>query len=266
MFDLEQVCISRLAVCDAAGDNDRVALRKLKRGGGNLLRAEEEDLGGRINLTHLRDDPPGESKLTPGLLVCREADDVDRSAEPRDHAGGHAGERVGDDRLCLEVDRHAAGRVGERVRLILDHELILAEAADVIDAVLGRLRDAGHGLDRKYRILAGSRLAGEHDRAGAVVDRVRDVGGLGAGRARAVDHGFKHLGGGDDALAEETAAGNKILLHRRQPVKRHLDAHVAAGDHDAFAVLADLFDGQFEVIAFYKPPAEFFHKYILSPV
>ena len=132
--------------------------------------------------------------------------------------------------------------MGERVRLILDHELILAEAADVIDAVLGRLRDAGHGLDRKYRILAGSRLAGEHDRAGAVVDRVGDVGGLGAGRARAVDHGFQHLGGGDDALAEEAAAGNKILLHRRKPVKRNLDAHVAAGDHDAFAFLADLFD------------------------
>ena len=43
--------------------------------------------------------------------------------------------------------------------------------------------DAGHGLHRDDRVLADARLAGEHDRVGAVEHGVGDVGGLGAGRA-----------------------------------------------------------------------------------
>ena len=95
-----------------------------------------------------------------------------------------------------------------------------------------------HGSDR---IFARRRLTGEHDGARAVIDRVGNVGNLRPRRARIVDHGFEHFRGRNDALAEQTALGNEILLDRRQLRKRNLHAQIAPADHNAGARLTDLF-------------------------
>lgn len=56
-----------------------------------------------------------------------------------------------------------------------------------------------------------------------------------------MDHGFEHFRGRNDALAEQTALGNEILLDRRQLRKRNLHAQIAPADHNAGARLTDLF-------------------------
>ena len=69
-------------------------------------------------------------------------------------------------------------------------------------------------------------------RVGAVEDGVRHVGRLGPGGPRVVDHRVQHLGGDDDRLGLLPAQLDRPLLHQRHAFERHLDAEVAAGDHD----------------------------------
>ena len=78
---------------------------------------------------------------------------------------------------------------------------------------------------------ANGRLRREEDRIGAVEDRVGDVAGLGAGRARGDDHRLEHLGRHDRRHAEVEGAPNELLLDDRHLLERQLDAEVAPGDH-----------------------------------
>ena len=124
----------------------------------------------------------------------------------------------------------------------MDLKLRLGEALGVVDVRLGVFGDAGHGAQRLDGVLACGRLAGEHDGARAVIDGVGHVGDLGAGGADVVRHALEHFGRGDDALAKQAALADELLLDARQLLIRHLDAHVAAGDHDAGALGEDLLD------------------------
>ena len=180
--------------------------------------------------------------MPPGALVGGDAQDRGGGAEAGDHAHGLAGDGADRDGFRVQIDGHAADGVGDRVHGVLDGELRLAEAALVVDVALGLLGDAGHGLQRQLRILARGGLAGEHDGAAAVVDGVGHVGGLGAGGAGLVNHGFQHLGGGDHALAQHAALGDQLLLNGWQLLEGNLHAHVAATDHDAGAGLTDFVD------------------------
>ena len=111
-----------------------------------------------------------------------------------------------------EVAGHAARRVRDRVDHVLDLERLGAEQRLIVDMLFRFLHDLGHGLHSSDRIFARRRLTGEHDGARAVIDRVGNVGNLRPRRARIVDHGFEHFRGRNDALAEQTALGNEILL------------------------------------------------------
>ena len=113
-------------------------------------------------------------------------------------------------------------------------------AAVIVDGALGVLGDAAHGSNGLYRVLADRGLAGQHDRGGAVVNCVRDVGNLCAGRTRVLRHALEHLGRGDDALAAGDAGLDDVLLDLRQLLERNLNAQVAAGDHDAVRLVEDL--------------------------
>ena len=73
----------------------------------------------------------------------------------------------------------------------------LRNLVPVVEARLDGAGDPVHHLDRLDRELADRGLAREHDRGGAVEDRVRDVGRLGAGGLGLMDHRLEHLGGGD---------------------------------------------------------------------
>ncbi len=55
-----------------------------------------------------------------------------------------------------------------------------------------------------------------------------------------MDHGFEHFRCRNDALAEQTALGNEILLDRGQLRKRNFNAQIAPADHNAGARLTDL--------------------------
>ena len=132
--------------------------------------------------------------------------------------------------------------MADGVERVVDLKLRLGEALGIVDVRLGILGDAGHGAQRLDGVLARGRLAGEHDGARAVIDGVGDVSDLGAGGADVVRHALEHLGRGDDALAEQAALADELLLDARQLLIRHLDAHVAAGDHDAGALGEDVLD------------------------
>src|SRR5699024_4535071 len=82
----------------------------------------------------------------------------------------------------------------------------------------------------------------KHDGPGTVIDGVGHGGDLGTGGARVDDHGIQHLGGGDADLAGAHGAVDQVLLDRRDLRKVDLDAHIAAGDHDAVGDRQDLVD------------------------
>ncbi len=90
-------------------------------------------------------------------------------------------------------------------------------------------------------VLAAGGFGGEHDGVGAVEDGVGDVAGFGARGARVFDHRFEHLRGGDDRLAPGGGAADHVLLNHRNFFRRHLDAEIAAGDHDSVGGFEDFF-------------------------
>ncbi len=121
------------------------------------------------------------------------------------------------------ADRVGGGRVGDR--------LVEVDAGAVALVVFDLHRDAVHHRHRFLRPHARGGLGRKHDRVGAVVDRVGDVGHFGAGRLRALDHRFEHLRGDDHRLAEAARGEHDALLQRGHFLRVQLDAEVAAGDH-----------------------------------
>ena len=99
--------------------------------------------------------------------------------------------------------------------------------------------DLAHHLHRFERIAARGRFGREHHRVGAVVDRGRHIGGLGARRHRGRDHRLEHLGGHDHRLAGLAAGAHDALLDRRHLLGRHFHAQVAARHHHRIGFLDD---------------------------
>jgi len=97
---------------------------------------------------------------------------------------------------------------------------------------LGAHGDAVHHRHRVDRIVAGGRFGRQHHCVGAVIDGCRDVRGFGARRRRCVDHRIQHLRRDDHRLAVAAAGADDALLQRRHVLGRHLDAEIAARDHD----------------------------------
>ena len=106
--------------------------------------------------------------------------------------------------------------------------------------VLGGGDDPGHRLDGLDGVLPHARLAGEHHGVGAVEDRVRDVGGLRAGRPRVGDHRLEHLGRHDHRLGVAAGLVDHPLLQERHVLERALHPEVAAGHHERVERLDDL--------------------------
>lgn len=198
----------------------------------------------RAGLDHLFDARPFASE-----------DGVDAPAQV-DVARDHVVRRVGDNRCLRAVLRHDArgvaglGRREDRRRARLVRELYgrvrdgvcdggaFANAARADDGVvlerfLHAQGDGTHHLDRLDGVIAARGLAREHDGVRAVKDGVADVRDLRACGARVRGHGFEHLRGDDDGLADGIALADDFLLDDRDILCRHLDAEIAARDHDA---------------------------------
>ena len=148
-----------------------------------------------------------------------------------------------DDRRRVEIHSRRTGRMGDRVGDVRPiHQGAALETAVKIHVRLSPQGNLHHGLQGLHRILSVGRLAGEHDGAGSLVNGVRHVGSLRAGRARVLDHGIQHLGRRDHRLSGLEDLADQHLLDHRHVLQRDLYAHVAAGDHDAVGHPQDLVD------------------------
>ena len=116
------------------------------------------------------------------------------------------------------------------------------ETIGIIDVFLGPAGNLCHRFNCFDRVVTGCRLTRKHNRTGAVVDSVCDVGNFGTGRTEVVNHRFQHFSCSNDPLAKQSALGNQHLLDTGQLLVRNLDAHVTTADHDAVTLRADLFD------------------------
>ena len=241
-LDPDHIRIPALAGGVAAGHDHGVAVVEVQDALGLLEGEVVEHVHARELLGQQRHHAPGESQLVPGALAGGKAEDRDRRAEARDHAHREAADGRDHNGLRVKVDGHGAGRVGDGVHPVVDGNALRLEEADIVDVALGLLGDLAHDAHGVHRVLARGGLAGEHDGAGAVIDGVGHVADFGAGGAGIGDHALEHFGRGDDALAEHAALGDEVFLDGGQLRERHLDAEVAAGDHDALADGADLVD------------------------
>src|SRR3989344_5155923 len=119
--------------------------------------------------------------------------------------------------------------------------LAVARVCHVI-FLLGDATHAVHGRDRLNRILARGGLGRKHDGIGAVEHGVGHVGDFGARRHRAVDHGFHHLGGGNDRLVHLARELDQAFLNRWHRGIPESHRQVTAHDHDRVRNLDDLHD------------------------
>ena len=114
----------------------------------------------------------------------------------------------------------------------------------MIDAIgrvgLDLLGDAVHRRDRLDRILPGRGFRRQHHGVGAFEDRGRDVGHLGARRHRIGDHRFQHLRRDHHRLAGAARGARDLLLDAGHFLERHLDAEIAARDHQRVGEVHDL--------------------------
>ena len=163
----------------------------------------------------------------------RDREDRDLGPERGDDPRGAAALGRDDDRREAEPVGRADGALGDRGRDVALADLDpVEEPVAVGEVLLGRARDPVHRRDRLDRVVADRRLLGEHDRVGAVVDRVGDVGDLGPRRPVAGHHRGEHLGRRDHRLRLLAGEPDQPLLGRRHVLDRQLDAEVAARDHD----------------------------------
>ena len=158
----------------------------------------------------------------------------------RDAQRGRARTGPADDRRQIQRLGDLPRGVGDGVA---DGRLRLG-ALRIEHAAIGRialhfLADPVHGRDRLDRKLAGRRFRRQHDGVGAFVDRGGDVGDLGAGRHRALDHRFQHLGGDHHRLAGAPRQPRHLLLQARHPLQRQFDAEIAARHHQRVGGLDD---------------------------
>ncbi|MNQ50433.1 hypothetical protein D3C85_643780 [compost metagenome] len=101
------------------------------------------------------------------------------------------------------------------------------------------LHDAVHDGDRFQRIVARRGLGRQHQGVGALIDGVGHVGRLSPRRGRRTGHGFQHLRRHDGRHAALAGGAQDLLLGDRHFFRVHLDAQIAARDHDAVAVVED---------------------------
>ena len=154
--------------------------------------------------------------------------------EAADHLSGHASLADGEDGIGANVHGRGAGGVGRGGRdgkTVLAHHLHGPHRRVHIGLSL-----AGNGIHRPhslYGILARSRLAGEHDGRGSIINGVGHVGDLRPGGTGIFNHGVQHLGGGNDRLAAGHTFGNHILLQNGDLGEVDFHAQIAAGHHDA---------------------------------
>ena len=202
--------------------------------------AETERFQRSLTSSRLRDlerrHAPLERELAHRPAGVGQRDDRPARAQARHRGRRLPGDRRHEDRLRAQRLGEVAGRVRHGAA---DGRVLvrLRQLVAVVHARLDHARDPIHGRDRLDRVVADGRLAGEHQRGGAVEDRVRDVARLGARRLGLVHHRLEHLRRGDHRLPDLEAAEDDPLLQQRHERRADLDAEVAARDHDRVGLL-----------------------------
>ena len=102
--------------------------------------------------------------------------------------------------------------------------------------------DACHSAHCLNRICTACCLAGEHEGVGVVEYCTGDIRHFGTCRTWVLYHGVQHLRSHDDRLLGEDALLDDHALDAGDALSWNLDAEIAAGNHDAVAVLDNLVD------------------------
>ena len=226
------------------GDDNNISAADHIRLLGRVHGMVEESVGVAFLGDEQRNHAPGQVQLAAHVLLCGAAYDGIQGPEFRELPGGDAGFGHGDDGPGIQVVGGGTGGVRDGVGHVKGHVAVVpgVEPADIVDALLGLFRDAHHGFQGLHRVLARRGLPGEHDAAGAVVDGVGHICGLGPGGTGVFHHGIQHLGGGNHLLARQIGFLDQLLLQHRNVLKGDLHAHISSGDHDAVSNPKDFVD------------------------
>ena len=188
-------------------------------------------------------DAVGQGKVAHGLFLITDGQDGILAAEGSQIAGGAAAVAVGDDGTDAQLDGGLDGLLGQEGGDVV--AVLVQGDADVVVGqfvLLGLGGNLGHGPDGFHGIFAVGGLAAQHEGVRTVVDGIGDVGHLGAGGARVVDHRVEHLGGHDDGFLGQDTLADEDTLNAGDALLRHLDAQVATGYHHAVGHFEDFVD------------------------
>ena len=190
---LQKIGVTGAAKRNACSEDNDVSLLNVAGSFGCFCGVEKKDFHAVFFLDQNRGDSPGHIQLSAGMLFRRASDDQASRTVFGYHAGGISGTADGDDGLGSQVNGRHTGRVGNsgchvgRMFSVEDAELLVI--GNISFCTDGNLY---HGAESFHRVFAGSSLAGKHDGAGSLIDRIGNVRCLRTGGTGILDHGIQH--------------------------------------------------------------------------
>ena len=131
------------------------------------------------------------------------------------------------------------GEVGTRIDVVFT-ELIL----------FSLFGNGSHRLHCLEGIFTRSRFTAEHQRIGAIVDGIGDVGHFRTSRTWVVDHGVQHLRCHNHGFLRLDTLLNDLALDARNALDGHFDAEVTARNHDTIRSLDNFVDIVYTLLVF----------------
>ena len=99
-----------------------------------------------------------------------------------------------------------------------------------------------HGLHSLYRIFPVSRLTTEHQSICTIIDGIGNIGHLGTGRTRIIDHGVQHLRSHNHRFLGQDTFADEQTLDARNTLLRHFNAQVTTSHHHTVGHFQNLVD------------------------
>src|SRR5438876_5779979 len=197
------------------------------------LSPQDRRLGVVTEFDHEWRDAPQQIQLVAHPLTVRKRKDrPGPGPEQRSELSHVAVPGEDENAFRLEFVGHDHGGADNLLAFVLQFGMLgVAGAAAALDA----LGDSVQHLDAFERVFSDGGFAGEHDRVGLLEYGIGDVGHLGAGRHRVLDHRLQHVRGDDDRLAVPDAGLDGSALDDRQFFVGTFDTEITTGNHDAVA-------------------------------
>mmetsp|Transcript_10764 Transcript_10764/g.19797 ORF Transcript_10764/g.19797 Transcript_10764/m.19797 type:complete len:219 (+) Transcript_10764:454-1110(+) len=124
------------------------------------------------------------------------------------------------------ADRKSSIRRNDRVPNGLEEDVVVSRDFSVGDG-------SAHDVNGLLKVGTVGRFSRQHDGIGSIVHGIGDIGTLGSGGTRILDHGFQHLRGSNDHLTGNVCLSDHKLLCQKHFGGWDFHSQISSGNHDS---------------------------------